>query len=154
MNKFLEIDDDLYHFVSLSSDSPIGMCGNFVRICGDSWDKVTCPECLKHKPMPKRIQRESTRGWKMPKNTIYVGRPSKWGNQFQCLSRYESVKRFEESLNDWINNIYGYGENHSYEEFIAPLRGKNLACWCPLDQPCHADVLLKLANAEVRDEQN
>ena len=26
------------------------------------------------------------------------------------------------------------------------LRGKNLACWCPFDQPCHADVLLKIAN--------
>ena len=26
------------------------------------------------------------------------------------------------------------------------LRGKNLACWCPLDQPCHADVLLEMAN--------
>ncbi|MDT7935250.1 MAG: DUF4326 domain-containing protein [Sphingomonadaceae bacterium] len=26
------------------------------------------------------------------------------------------------------------------------LRCKNLACWCPLDQPCHADVLLELAN--------
>jgi hypothetical protein len=30
--------------------------------------------------------------------------------------------------------------------FLVPLRGKNLACWCPLDQPCHADVLLDLAN--------
>jgi hypothetical protein len=30
----------------------------------------------------------------------------------------------------------------------AELRGKNLACFCALDQPCHADVLLKLANAE------
>ena len=30
---------------------------------------------------------------------------------------------------------------------IPELRGKNLACWCPLDQPCHADVLLELANA-------
>jgi hypothetical protein len=29
---------------------------------------------------------------------------------------------------------------------FAPLRGKDLACWCPLDQPCHADVLLELAN--------
>lgn len=27
------------------------------------------------------------------------------------------------------------------------LRGKNLACWCALDQPCHADVLLEVANA-------
>ena len=30
---------------------------------------------------------------------------------------------------------------------LAPLRGKDLACWCPLEQPCHADVLLELANA-------
>jgi hypothetical protein len=28
----------------------------------------------------------------------------------------------------------------------AELRGHDLACWCPLDQPCHADVLLELAN--------
>ncbi|KMS57958.1 hypothetical protein V473_07255 [Sphingobium cupriresistens LL01] len=32
---------------------------------------------------------------------------------------------------------------------IANLRGKNLACWCPLDQPCHADVLLEIANAPI-----
>lgn len=31
---------------------------------------------------------------------------------------------------------------------VAALRGKDLACWCPLDQPCHADVLLELANAD------
>lgn len=39
-----------------------------------------------------------------------------------------------------------------YKEYILSrlheLRGKNLACWCPLNQPCHADVLLKLANRE------
>jgi len=29
---------------------------------------------------------------------------------------------------------------------ILELRGKDLACWCPLDKPCHADVLLRLAN--------
>jgi hypothetical protein len=33
--------------------------------------------------------------------------------------------------------------------FLHTLRGKNLACWCPLDQPCHADVLLELANARA-----
>ncbi|WP_269062108.1 DUF4326 domain-containing protein [Salipiger marinus] len=27
------------------------------------------------------------------------------------------------------------------------LRGRDLACWCP-DGPCHADVLLKIANEE------
>ena len=30
---------------------------------------------------------------------------------------------------------------------VNELRGKNLACWCPLDAPCHADVLLKIANS-------
>jgi hypothetical protein len=33
-----------------------------------------------------------------------------------------------------------------YPSDLAPLRGKNLACWCPLDGPCHADVLLELSN--------
>ena len=36
-------------------------------------------------------------------------------------------------------------------EPLAALRGKDLACWCPLDQPCHADVLLELANQEPRE---
>lgn len=39
----------------------------------------------------------------------------------------------------WVFNLRSAAD-------IAELRGKNLACWCPLDQPCHADVLLELAN--------
>jgi hypothetical protein len=34
------------------------------------------------------------------------------------------------------------------EDVRTELAGKDLACWCPLNQPCHADVLLELANAE------
>ena len=34
------------------------------------------------------------------------------------------------------------------DEWLTPLRGRDLACWCPIDRPCHADVLLELANAE------
>ena len=33
---------------------------------------------------------------------------------------------------------------------VAELRGKDLACWCPLDQPCHADVLLEIANRQIK----
>ena len=33
---------------------------------------------------------------------------------------------------------------------LPELRGKNLACFCPLDQPCHADVLLELANKDQK----
>lgn len=40
---------------------------------------------------------------------------------------------------------------------LPELRGKNLACWCRLGQPCHADVLLELANGTrpntVQEEQ-
>jgi len=48
--------------------------------------------------------------------------------------------------------VYAYRRNAGMwalilPELIEPLRGKNLACWCRLDQPCHADVLLKIANA-------
>jgi len=101
--------------------------------------------------MPERIQRKRVKGWRMPENTVYVGRPTRWGNQFTVglMTREESVKRFEESLNDWITNKYGYGDNHSFDEFIAPLRGKNLACWCKPGQACHADVLIRLANTTM-----
>lgn len=32
-------------------------------------------------------------------------------------------------------------------DLLEMLRGRDLACWCPLDKPCHADVLLDLANS-------
>jgi hypothetical protein len=35
-----------------------------------------------------------------------------------------------------------------FETWVAPLRGRGLACWCPLDQPCHVDVLLEIANGD------
>ena len=35
-----------------------------------------------------------------------------------------------------------------HKHYLGDLRGRDLACWCPLDKPCHADVLLELANAD------
>lgn len=43
--------------------------------------------------------------------------------------------------------LAGYPHRKKLIAALPKLRGKNLACWCPLDQPCHADVLLELANA-------
>ena len=80
---------------------------------------------------PIRIQRKRTKGWRMPPNTVYVGRPTKWGNPFK------TVKQYKETL------VYTGG---FISEIKKKLKGKNLACWCPLDQPCHADVLLRIAN--------
>jgi len=84
----------------------------------------------------KRIQIKRTKGWRMPANTVYVGRPSKWGNPFklQDYPRELCLKKFEAYLNARLME-----DPH----FLDALKGKDLACWCPLDEPCHADVLLK-----------
>lgn len=72
----------------------------------------------------------------MPENAIYVGRGSKWGNPYKI-----DLEQQRSHAVAW------------YEAHIAPhldvteLRGKDLACWCRLDQECHADILLKLANS-------
>src|SRR5690349_95730 len=84
--------------------------------------------------MPKRIQRKRTKGWKMPPGVIYVGRPTKWGNPYK-VSRYctdrNAVALYWNSLSD-----------SRKEEIRRELRGKDLACWCAIEKPCHADVLL------------
>lgn len=90
------------------------------------------------KEKPIRIQRKRTKGWKMPENTIYVGRPSKWANPFKIGrdgDREECVQKHRELT-----------IAHRYLINFSDLKGKNLACWCRLDEPCHADFLLELAN--------
>ncbi len=81
--------------------------------------------------MPCRIQRRRTKGWRMPANTVYVGRPTKWGNPYTRAAMVD--------FQIWVIN--------NRRADLHELRGKNLACWCPLDKPCHADVLLELANS-------
>ena len=112
-------------------------------------------------PETKRIQRKRTKGWRMPANTVYVGRPTRWGNlytvgirqcgcrsagechhnTFRCETREEAVESYR-----WL--VTEFLPEKTREEIRAALRGKNLACWCPLDQPCHADVLLRIANGD------
>ena len=72
----------------------------------------------------------------MPPNTIYVGRPSKWGNPFEVppYTLGDSLYWYWQ----WITK-----QLHKDHRFLDPLRRKDLACWCPLDKHCHADVLIK-----------
>ena len=97
--------------------------------------------------MPKRIQRKRTKGWKMPPNAVYVGRPTKWGNPCTVGEPhpYDSADGEPLTAQECVD-IYRclYFSPKALEE----LRGKDLACWCRLDQPCHADVLLELANTK------
>lgn len=88
-------------------------------------------------------------------NTVYVGRPSKWGNPFitnvlvdnkYAVSQEQSVGFYKRWIIDHIVSNAFHKVPPTKEEIQKELRGKNLACWCPLDKPCHADVLLYLAN--------
>lgn len=109
--------------------------------------------------MPIRVQRKRTKGWRMPENTVYVGRGSRWGNPFvvgkggtamECISKYAAdlCPYTHKPPNNGLDAFYLSEANLRDLEF--ELRGKNLACWCALDQPCHADLLLKWANEPRR----
>lgn len=80
----------------------------------------------------------------MPPNTIYVGRPTKWGNPFFVGRHYETAEEAVTAYRQWLEDSLP-GQKLKYEE-ISELRGKNLACWCAPNKPCHADVLLELAS--------
>lgn len=113
---------------------------------------------VSNRPNPIRIQRKRTKGWKMPPNTVYVGSGSVWGNPYRVTKTANGCWKVEragfdatlfepnrklEALKFAVNMFGIYMQNYHR---VTDLRGKNLACWCPLDQPCHADVLLELAN--------
>lgn len=86
----------------------------------------------------------------MPKGSVYVGRPTKWGNPISWqppLDRIYAVRAYENWLAGCQIQRELHGEPPSVDEIQAALAGKDLACFCSLDQPCHADVLLELANA-------
>ena len=98
--------------------------------------------------MPQRIQRKRTKGWKMPPNTVYVGRPTEWGNPFRITDyQGQDYARRQFCVDDFREQVMHFDAGFFRNHIRAKLVGKNLACWCPLNQPCHADVLLEIANA-------
>lgn len=113
--------------------------------------------------MPERIQLRRTKGWRKPDNAVIVARPSRWGNPFPVAEPFtadDAVRMYR----DWLDFGEAWwtdtdGRRHRFTgmgvrcptpgDVRAALRGRDLACWCPLDQPCHADVLLDVANREA-----
>lgn len=96
---------------------------------------------------PHRIQLKRKKGWRLPSNTVIVDRRTPWGNPF-TLELARSLHP-NQSKNVMLTNCIQAFKEYANEQdvnWLLPLRGKNLACWCPLNQPCHADVLLELAN--------
>lgn len=116
--------------------------------------------------MAERIQRKRVKGWKMPEGAVYVGRPTKWGNPYHIGENYsDEILDEQKEIIDILSwdNISAETAVRFYLEAIQgsfpclpftiddvrrELAGKDLVCWCPIGQPCHADVLLRLANTQ------
>ena len=99
---------------------------------------------------PRRIQLSRKKGWRLPPNTVVVSKPTRWGNPFKVTpdrSRRLAVGAFETWLRVEGCTASIPERKEWILEHVRELKGKNLACFCPLDEPCHADVLLKIANA-------
>jgi hypothetical protein len=111
-------------------------------------------------PQPVRVQLRRTKGWRMPPNTVKVDRTTRWGNPYPVarttrIHPAEAGYTAEQAVSAFKGRMHGLLAINAVD--LSALRGKNLACWCPLTDkdgnhvPCHADVLLELANAlEVR----
>lgn len=96
---------------------------------------------------PFRVQLSREKGWRMPPNTVKVDRTTNWGNPYAARDYGNSpASLLVEMFRDFMRSDAPHAR--TMRERFDRIRGKNLACWCPLDQPCHADVLLELANAE------
>lgn len=101
------------------------------------------------KNKPTRIQLSRRRGFNLQLasrainglSAVNCARPAEWGNPTRVggfITPAVAVEEFECYLRDMLKIDPAW---------LRPLRGRNLACWCAACQPCHADVLLKYANA-------
>jgi Domain of unknown function (DUF4326) len=126
--------------------------------------------------MPKRIQLSRKSGFRLPENAVKVDRSTLWGNPFvvgqhgdaeRCVSLFRLMAQGLVPISFGREMYDDASTHHAFIcENIQQLRGKDLACWCklcldhkngkPSDlwcaecKPCHADVLLEIANVETR----
>jgi Domain of unknown function (DUF4326) len=131
---------------------------------------------------PVRIQLSRARGFSLQAysqsvnglEAVNVARPSKWGNPYKIGSVVRHPDNGVSVINDAAGAVIMYtgwaemanagratpdAKGHTptpdeIEVAYKSIRGKNLACWCALDAPCHADVLLRLANAPIKESPN
>lgn len=115
---------------------------------------------------PIRIQRKRTRGWKKPIGAINCTRPGKYGNPFEVekyglknsLMLFEKLfnvvsvydlpfEAQEDAFNSEIISAYDNSNALSLTDMVKQeLGGKDLMCFCGLDQQCHVDILLRISN--------
>lgn len=101
---------------------------------------------------PVRLQLSRRKGFNLQEHSRTVNgleavnctRPGKWGNPFTVGNRGTA---------DAVSAFRGYIDQNFSPEDARELRGKNLACWCKPGAPCHADVLLDLANPAASEPE-
>lgn len=120
--------------------------------------------------MAKRIQRKRTKGWRTPEGALCVTRPGRWGNPWRAVQRPETGSWYvaranvpgrpgrKPYLGVWCGSP-AEATRKAIDYFVrwvrlfridlAPLRGRDLACYCAPWQACHADALIELANKET-----
>ena len=87
---------------------------------------------------------------KITKESVYIGRPSKWGNPFShkvgTLAKYKVSSREDavQKHKEWLDAFLAKDED-AINRLKSELRGKDLVCWCK-PAACHGDYLLELAN--------
>ena len=106
----------------------------------------------------RRIQRKRVAGWRMPSNAVYVGRPTKWGNPYVVGGRKlapvyllnmftpsPGTEKLEITESNCLKifSTYVSLKLSLDPQWLDPLMGKDLACWCPKNKKCHADILLR-----------
>lgn len=120
--------------------------------------------------MPERVQLSRKKGWRKPEGALVVARPSRWGNPWKVTPwspepgvriwslwnvRTGATKSQHETQADAVRSAVRLFRADLEREIaqglvdVSPLAGKDLACWCPDGQPCHADILLAFANGQV-----
>lgn len=112
---------------------------------------------------PRRIKRQRAKGWSKPPGAVYVGRGSRYGNPYRVeyslrgtwsvyhqgepihpAFRYDDAVAYSiERYRQWINEPE---QADLRAKVRAELAGRDLMCWCREGDPCHGDVLLKIAN--------
>lgn len=97
---------------------------------------------------PVRVQLSRRKGWRMPPNTVSVARPGQFGNPF-VVTEESDARDAVMAFRLWLITSADAGMADRKRVVLSglpELRGKNLACWCKPGEPCHADVLLEVAN--------
>lgn len=124
---------------------------------------------------PRRFQRRRGRGSRISAGAVYVGRPTVWGNPFRITRssdfhglpgswfvldgggiKHHPEENTERAARQLAVDLYaqrvaaGRDGFPSEARIRSDLTGLDLACWCPAGEPCHADVLLRIANGTTR----